>query len=60
MSDHEGDDPVVPVRYADVADLAAQIAKVIYPYPQDQHRQETLTYVLTLFAAEIRRSAIEP
>lgn len=47
------------VQHADAADLAAQIAAVMYPYPQDRERLEKVTYLLTLFAAEIRRSAVE-
>jgi hypothetical protein len=49
-----------PVRYADASDLAEAIASAIYPYSQDRDRHEKVAYLLTLFAAEIRRSAIEP
>lgn len=49
-----------PVRYANAGDLAAHIAEKMFPHIQDRQRRDGLTELLTLFAAEIRRSAIEP
>lgn len=56
MTDEDQPDVV----YVDAADLAEQIGRVIYPYPQDYGRQQKLVRLLTLFADEIKRSAVEP
>lgn len=49
-----------PVRYANAGDLAAHIAEKVYPHIQDRQRRDEIAELLTLFAAEIRRSTIEP
>jgi hypothetical protein len=46
--------------YEDVADLAAQIAEKVFPHNFDRQRRDELTALLQAFAAEIKRSAIEP
>lgn len=56
MSDCE----FTPIQFRDAADLAGQIAKLIYPYPQDGQKHDRLEHLLALFANEVRRSAVEP
>ena len=48
------------VRYTDAASLAGQIADKVYPHHFDQRRRDELAALLTAFADEIKRSAIEP
>jgi alkanesulfonate monooxygenase SsuD/methylene tetrahydromethanopterin reductase-like flavin-dependent oxidoreductase (luciferase family) len=52
-------DPHGPV-YRDAADLAAQIAAKVFPHVADRPRRDELAALLQAFAAEIKRSAIEP
>lgn len=47
-------------RYTDVADLAAQVAAKVLPHAFDRERRDALAALLAAFAAEIKRSAIEP
>jgi hypothetical protein len=49
-----------PVRYTDVHNLSANIAEKIFPHISDRERRDELAYLLTVFAEEIKRSAIEP
>ena len=49
-----------PVHYTDAADLAVQIAETVFPHNLDRLRRDGLATLLTDFAAEIKRSAIEP
>jgi hypothetical protein len=53
------DDPP-STRPATADDLAARIAATVFPHVQDQQRRDSLADLLFAFAAEIRRSAIEP
>jgi hypothetical protein len=48
------------VSYRDADDLAEQIAKFIFPSTLNPQRREALEWLLKAFAAEIKRSAIEP
>ena len=49
----------VPVRYTDVRDLAENIADKIFPGGRGTDHRNELAYLLTVFAEEIKRSAIE-
>lgn len=49
-----------PVRFKDAAGLAVQIAANVWPHIQDRQRRDELTVLLVAFAAEIKRSGIEP
>lgn len=48
-----------PITYRDAADLAEQIAAAFFPEEYLVMRREELAALLTAFAAEIRRSAVE-
>jgi alkanesulfonate monooxygenase SsuD/methylene tetrahydromethanopterin reductase-like flavin-dependent oxidoreductase (luciferase family) len=47
-------------RNNEVADLAAKIASNVFPHHLDQQHRDSLAALLAAFAAEIKRSAIEP
>ena len=58
-------EPPPTVTYQNSADLAEQIATIFYPVEEtplwlSRKRRAHLTALLTAFAQEIRRSAIEP
>lgn len=46
--------------YRDATDLAAQIAAKVFVHVVDRPRRDELAALLAAFAAEIKRSAIEP
>lgn len=49
-----------PPRYKDADDLAEQIASKIFSHNIDRARRDELATLLHVFAAEIKRSAVEP
>ena len=49
-----------PPTYRDAADLADQIARKIWEGIESPANRDRLAQLLTAFAAEIKRSAIEP
>lgn len=53
--------PMEPApKEIDAAHLAIQIAATVLPAAADRQRRDELTALLVAFAAEIKRSAIEP
>ncbi len=49
-----------PARPVTADDVAALIAAAVFPLTHDAERRDSLAALLAAFAAEIRRSAIEP
>ncbi len=47
-------------RYRDASALAEEIARVVFPHYFDDAKRDKLIALLKKFAAEIKRSAIEP
>lgn len=52
--------PLEPAQPRDAAGWAIEIAATVFPHNLDRQRRDELTVLLASFAAEIRRSAIEP
>jgi hypothetical protein len=53
-------EPDARVRYVNADDLAEQIADALFPRVSDRLPRDRLAVLLKTFAAEIKRSAIEP